>query len=105
MLDRLPTLPGPPFLGSTQMRFPRDNYRKSDQGAAHPLMNFYFPMQACQDDTEAACLQTNKYLPEDRQGTSAYQDSGEDPKIIRVLLMMEPPCIRGGLCPVLRPQW
>ena len=39
----LPTLPGPPFLGSTQMRLPRDNYRKSDQGAAqdgaalHPL--------------------------------------------------------------------
>ena len=55
-------------------------------------MNFYFPMQTCQVDTEDACLQiclTNKYLPEDRQGTSACQDSGEDPaeKMIRVLLM------------------
>ena len=59
------TLPGLPLVG------------------LHPPMNFYFPMQTCQVDTEDACLQiclTNKYLPEDRQGTSACQDSGEDLK-------------------------
>ena len=63
-------------------------------------------MQVCQVDTEAACLQiclTNKYLPEDRQGTSACQDSGEDLK--KQMLKMEPLYIRCGLCPVLRSQW
>ena len=42
------------------------------------------PQTACSQ----ICL-TNKYLPNDRQGTSACQDSGKDPadEMIRVLLM------------------
>ncbi len=68
----------------------------------HTLMNFYFPVQACQAETDTPLSRMLTDLPDDRQGTSAWQDSGEDSKRLSgCCSWMEPSCIRGGLCPVL----